>query len=183
MADVLHRSEPTGVSALADRLFRVLRIDMLAGGRHWRYRIEEEMRQHPSTARIFRWVRVFLAIETLVGIAALVVAIVLARSGVAVPLAVWLRATVVLLITLSLYVFAWRAQLGYWWAFSRLQLFSVIFPAVTLVLASIPGLYPMWMIAEQIIFAGLMLVIAGFLHTKHMRAAYPKPSRERRPGR
>lgn len=180
MTDVLHRSEPTGVSALADRVFRALRIDMLAGGRHWRYRIDEEMRQDPTTALVFRWVRVFLALETVVGIAALVVVIVLAQSGVAVPLAVWLRATVVLLITLSLYVFAWRAQLGYWWAYSRLQLFSVIFPAVTVVLASIPGLYPLWMIAEQLIFAGLMLVIAGFLHSKHMRVAYPKPSKVHR---
>jgi hypothetical protein len=131
----------------------------------------------PAVVRVFRLVRILLGIETTVGAGALAFALALASSGASIPLAVWLRATVVLLITLSLYVFAWRAQLGYWWAYSRLRLFSAVFPVVTLALAAIPGLYPLWMIVEQVLFAGFMLGIGVLLRTAHMRSVFQKPPR------
>jgi hypothetical protein len=74
-----------------------------------------------------------------------------------------------------LFYFAWRAQRGYYWAYSRLRLFSKIFPIVALVTAAIPGLFPSWMVAEQICFALILLGIAEYLSTDHMREAYAKP--------
>jgi hypothetical protein len=160
---------------LADRWWCALRLDRIAGGRAAEYVIREDMREHPATVRAFRGIRWLLVAETVVGLAAIVVAVLLTRAGQTVPWAVWFRATVVLLITLTLYVFAWRAQLGYWWAYSRLRLFSRIFPVVTLVVAAIPGLYPFWMVIEQIVFSLLMIGIGDFLTTEHMRQAFPKP--------
>jgi hypothetical protein len=174
---------PTGlarVAAAADRAWCRLRIDRLAGGRQGGYLIREDMRHHPLTVRSFRWIRWLLVAETLVGLTAIVIAVVLTRAGIAVPWAVWFRATVVLLITLTLYVFAWRAQLGYYWAYDRLRLFSRIFPVVTLVIASIPGLYPLWMVIEQIVFSLLMIGIGTVLSSAHMRAAFPKPAKRAR---
>lgn len=165
---------------LADGAWCRLHLDRLAGGRQASYLIREDMRQHPQTVRSFGWIRWLLVAETLVGLTAIVIAVVLARAGITVPWAVWFRATVVLLITLTLYVFAWRAQLGYWWAYSRLRLFSRIFPVVTLVIAAIPGLYPFWMVIEQIVFSLLMIGIGDVLTSDHMRAAFPKPERRRR---
>ncbi|PZE24370.1 hypothetical protein [Curtobacterium sp. MCBD17_028] len=165
-----------GLAALADRAWCRLRLDRLAGGRQAGYVIREDMRRDPRTVRAFRWIRWLLVAETLVGLTAIVIAVVLTRAGVAVPWAVWFRATVVLLITLTLSVFAWRAQLGYYWAYSRLRLFSRIFPVVTLVIAAIPGLYPFWMVVEQILFSLLMIGIGDFLTSDHMRAAFPKPA-------
>lgn len=166
-----------GIAALADRAWCRLRLDRLAGGRQGGYVIREDLRSHPDTVRSFRWIRWLLVAETIVGLTAIVVAVVLTRDGQTVPWAVWFRATVVLLITLTLYVFAWRAQLGYYWAYSRLRLFSRIFPVVTLVVAAIPGLYPFWMVIEQIVFSLLMIGIGDVLTSDHMRVAFPKPAR------
>ena len=169
-----------GTSALsdsADRLWRRLRLDRLAGGRQAEHVIHEDMREHPRTVRAFMGIRWLLLGETVVGLTAIFIAAVLWSRGEHVPWAVWFRSTVVLFITASLYVFAWRAQLGYWWAYSRLRLFSRIFPIVSLIVATIPGLYPGWMVVEQIVFSLLMIGIGDLLTTDHMRAAFPRPEK------
>jgi hypothetical protein len=81
--------------------------------------------------------------------------------------------------TVTLFYFAWRAQLGFYWAYSRLRLFSKIFPVVTLVIAAIPGLYPFWMVTEQIVFSLILIGVADYLDSDHMRAAFPKPARSK----
>jgi hypothetical protein len=86
-----------------------------------------------------------------------------------------MRCFVVLGMTATLFYFVWRARLGYYWAYSRLRLFSRIFPVVTLVIAAIPGLYPIWMITEQILFSVVLIGVADYLGSDHMRAAFPKP--------
>ncbi|WP_258375466.1 hypothetical protein [Curtobacterium sp. MCSS17_008] len=162
---------------LADRLWCRLHLDRLAGGRQADHVIREDLLAHPETVRSFRWTRWLLVAETAVGLAAIVVAVLLTRAGETVAWAVWFRATVVFLITLTLSVFAWRAQLGYYWAYQRLRLFSRIFPVVTLVVAAIPGLYPSWMVVEQILFSLLMVGIGDVLTSDHMRATFPRPAR------
>ena len=154
-----------------------LDIDKLGGGRHGHYVIADPMREHPRTQRAFRWVQWILAAEVVVGLSAIVIAIVLESRGIHVEFAVWFRGVVVLFMTLTLFFFAWRAQLGYYWGYQRLRLFSQIFPIITLIVATIPGLYPYWMVIEQIIFAVLMIGIADFLTSDHMRDAYPSPKR------
>lgn len=154
-----------------------LDIDKLAGGRHGHYVISETMRDHPLTHRAFRWVNGILALEVLVGLSAIVIALILEIRGTPPGFAVWFRGIVVLFMTLTLFFFAWRAQAGYYWGYQRLRLFSQIFPVITLIVATIPGLYPYWMVIEQIIFAVLMIGIADFLTSDHMRDAYPSPKR------
>ncbi len=161
---------------LADRLWCRLQLDRLAGGRQAGYVIREDMLAHPDTVRSFRWIRWLLVAETVVGLAAIVVAVLLTRAGQTVPWAVWFRATVVLLITLTLYVFAWRAQLGYYWAYQRLRLVQPDLPRRDARRRRDPGLYPFWMVIEQIVFSLLMIGIGDVLTSDHMRATFPKPA-------
>jgi cation transport ATPase len=154
----------------------LLEIDRIAGGRHGDRTISEEMRTDPKTRHVFVAVTWLLAAELLIGTAALAIPVMLEMRR-EVPLVVWMRLVVVLAMTVTLFYFAWRAQRGYYWAYSRLRLFSKIFPIVALVTAAIPGLYPVWMVTEQIFFALILLGIAEYLSTDHMRAAYPKPAR------
>lgn len=156
-----------------------LDIDKFAGGRHGHYVIREDMREHPRTRRAFAWVQWILAAEVLVGFSAIAIALVFEMRGTPVGFAVWFRGIVVLLMTLTLFFFAWRARGGYYWGYQRLRLFSQIFPFITLAVATIPGLYPYWMVIEQIIFAALMIGIADVLTSDHMRDAYPSPKRRR----
>ena len=100
-----------------------------------------------------------------------------ALGGAALPFSVWMRTFVVLAMTLTLFYFGWRAQKGFYWAYSRLRLFSKIFPVITLVLAAIPGLYPFWMVTEQILFSLIMIGVGDYLSSDHMRDAFPKPPR------
>jgi cation transport ATPase len=152
----------------------LLEIDHIAGGRHGNHIISEEMRTDPRTRRVFVAVTWLLVVELVLGTAALVVPVMLQMRH-EVPWIVWMRLVVVLAMTVTLFYFAWRAQRGYWWAYSRLRLFSKIFPIVALTTAAIPGLYPRWMVYEQICFALILLGIAEYLSTSHMREAYAKP--------
>src|SRR5450631_4505890 len=154
----------------------LLEIDRLAGGRHGDHTISEEMRTDPKTRRVFVAVTWLLALELLLASAALAVPVMLHMRH-EVAGVVWMRLVVVLAMTITLFYFAWRAQRGYYWAYSRLRLFSKIFPIVALVTAAIPGLYPLWMVTEQICFSLILLGIADYLSTDHMREAYPKPPR------
>lgn len=157
-------------------MFEILRpLDRFAAGRNAEYRVSDLMRDHPRTLRSFRGIRWILAAEVVVGIAAVVIAVVLTSDGIGVGWAVWFRSVAVLAITGTLYYFATRAAEGYYWAYSRLKLFSRIFPIVTLVVATIPGLYPLWMTIEQVVFSLLMIGIGDLLLTDHMREAFPKP--------
>src|SRR5665647_2355814 len=90
----------------------LLEIDRLAGGRHADHTISEEMRTDPKTRRAFVAITWLLAAGFLLGIVAVVVAIVLHVRGDEVPLVVWMRLVVVLAMTMTLFYFAWRAQGG-----------------------------------------------------------------------
>jgi len=151
----------------------LLEIDRIAGGRHGGHTISEEMRTDPKTSHVFVAITWLLAVELLLATGALVVPVMLGMRDVA--LVVWMRLLVVLAMTITLFYFAWRAQRGYYWAYSRLRLFSKIFPIVALVSAAIPGLFPLWMVSEQIVFALILLGIAEYLSTSHMREAFAKP--------
>ncbi|MEP7370101.1 MAG: hypothetical protein ABI662_10615, partial [Dermatophilaceae bacterium] len=153
----------------------LLEIDRFAGGRHADHTISDQMRRDPRTRHVFVAITWLLVVELFLGIGALAIPVALHLRGDSVPWIVWMRLVIVLGMTTTLFFFAWRAQSGYYWAYSRLRLFSKIFPVVALVTAAIPGLYPLWMVTEQIFFSLILLGIAEYLSTDHMREAYAKP--------
>lgn len=153
----------------------LLRLDRLAGGRMAGYRVA--LSDDPRVTRAFRAITILLVACFLLGIATVVTSAWLTASGQNVGFAVWMRCLVVLGITATLFYFLWRARAGWYWAIRRLQLFSRIFPIVALVLAAIPGLYPWWVISEQIVFAILLIGVSDYLQSDYLRAAYPKPQR------
>jgi len=154
----------------------LLRLDRIAGGRQAGVSISDDDRTHPRTRRAFTWIFWLLLVELVLGLGAVVIALLLAVNGEPVSLAVWMRTVIVLAMTATLFYFAWRAAKGWRWAYLRLRLFSQIFPVITLVIAAIPNLYPVWMVTEQIIFSLIMIGIADFLTSDHMRAAFRDPA-------
>lgn len=152
------------------------RIDRIAGGRRAGVTIPAEYRADPRIRRAFTAISWLLILEVALGVTAVVVALALQLNGYGVPWPVWMRAAVVLAMTVTLFYFAWRAKAGFYWAYSRLRLFTKIFPVVTLVIAAIPGLYPLWMVTEQILFSVVLIGVADYLSSDYMRAAFPKPT-------
>lgn len=134
--------------------------------------IPEEHRGDPGIRRTFIGVLVLLSAALLLGAGAVVVTLSKVLVGETVSIAVWTRTFVVVAITASLFYFLWRAWLGWYWAYQRLSLFARVFPIVALATAAIPGLYPAWMVSEQILVSVVMIGIAFLLMSERMRAAY-----------
>lgn len=127
--------------------------------------------------RGFRIVAVLLAGLFLIGGGAVLEAANLTYSGRPVSGIVWWRLLVILAIASTLFYFWWRARLGYWWAYSRLRLFSIVFPVVAVGTSLIPGLYPRWMVVEQLLFSSLLIAVFALLSRPAFRAVYRRPGR------
>jgi hypothetical protein len=156
--------------------FELLRpVDRFAAGRHRDRVAPAELVGHPRAARIFRGMRAMLLVELTVGVLAAIAAVVLTSLGNEVSTAVWVRTVGVLAITVTLYYFAVRAAEGYHWAYERLRLFTIVFPIVTLVTASIPGLYPLWMTIEQVIFSLILIAVGDLLASAALKSAFARP--------
>ncbi|MGO2376719.1 hypothetical protein [Brevibacterium aurantiacum] len=151
------------------------KIDRIAGGSKAGLIVPAEGLAHPKTKRAFAWITGLLAFELVLGVGAVVVAVIIAGNGEPVPFAVWMRTVVVLAMTATLFYFFWRSTKGYYWGYQRLRLFAQIFPVITLVMAAVPGLYPIWMITEQIVFSLIMIGVGDFLTGDHMREVFRKP--------
>lgn len=156
-----------------ERLARA--CDRIGGGRHAAYRVREEVSSDPRTRRTFRHVAGLLVVVFLLGSGAVGEAILQTVEGAPVSGIVWWRLMVIFLIAATLFYFLWRASLGLWWAYSRLRLFSVVFPVIAVTTCLIPGLYPAWMIAEQIAFSTVLVVIFRLLSARHLREGYTHP--------
>lgn len=151
------------------------KIDRLAGGKKAGIVVDPEGLEQPKTKRAFAWITWLLVFELVLGFGAVVFAVLIARAGEPVPFAVWMRTIVVLGMTATLCYFFWRATKGFYWGYQRLRLFAQIFPVITLVMAAIPGLYPVWMITEQIVFSLVMIGVGDFLTSDHLREVFRKP--------
>jgi hypothetical protein len=151
-------------------------VDRLAAGRWAACRVDEEARTDPRTLTAFRRVTWLLLVEFVIGAGAVAEAIRLTRSGDDVSPLVWWRLVVIFGIASTLFYFVWRARLGFWWGYSRLRLFSLVFPVVAISTCLIPGLYPTWMVDEQLLFSAVLLFVRRVLSSAHLRAAYARPT-------
>ncbi|AXG13430.1 hypothetical protein [Intrasporangium calvum] len=150
-------------------------LDRIGGGRKARLRVPPEHTEHPESRRTLADVAMGITAAFSLDVAAVLLAVVRTEMGASMSWIVWTRLVMISLLTASLYYFVWRAQRGWWWAYSRLRLFSVVFPVVAVASCFIPGLYPTWMIIEQVVLAVILLVVATLLNSRHLRAAYVKP--------
>lgn len=158
-----------------EKLFGLL--DTIAGGRSARLRVPEVGRTSQPVRRAFTIVAGILVVVFFVGAGAVAEAIYQTVSGNTVSGVVWWRLLVIFAIASTLFYFWFRARMGLWWAYSRLRLFSIVFPCVAIGTCFIPGLYPTWMIVEQVAFSTLVLGTFVVLSQRVVRTAYAKPPR------
>lgn len=151
-------------------------LDRIAGGRSAPLRVPESERTRPEVRRAFLVVAGILVAVFCVGGGAVIEAVQLTLAGTPVSGLVWWRLLVIFAIAATLFYFWFRARAGLWWAYSRLRLFSVVFPCIALSTCLVPGLYPTWMIVEQVAFSGLVLLTFAVLSLPVVRSAYRKPA-------
>lgn len=150
------------------------RVDRIAGGRHWAVRVGDAVRTDPRVVRTFRAVGWLLVVELLLGSGAVGEAVEVTATGGDLSRVVWWRLLVILGIASTLFYFLLRARAGWYWAYSRLRLFSIVFPVIAVTTCLIPGLYPGWMIAEQLLFSVVLLVIWWLLSRDPVRSGYAR---------
>jgi hypothetical protein len=150
-------------------------LDRIGGGRHAALRVPAEHSDHPESRRILSDVATGITAAFSLDLAAVLLAVLRTEMGTPLTWIVWMRLIMISLLTASLFYFVWRAQRGWWWAYSRLRLFTIIFPVVAVGTCLVPGLYPTWMIVEQVALALILVVVASLLNSRHLRAAYVKP--------
>jgi cobalamin synthase len=150
-------------------------LDRIGGGRKAGLRVPSEHVEHPETRRILADVATGITAAFSLDVAAVLLAVLRTEMGAQLSWIVWTRLVMISLLTASLYYFVWRAQHGWWWAYSRMRLFTIIFPVVAVGTCLVPGLYPTWMIVEQVVLAGILVVVATLLNSRHLRDAYVKP--------
>ncbi len=150
-------------------------LDRIGGGRHARLRVPRQHREHPETRRLLADVAMGITLAFSLDVTAVLIAFLRTELGSSLSWIVWMRLVMISLLTASLYYFVWRAQHGWWWAYSRLRLFSIIFPVVAVGTCLVPGLYPGWMIVEQVALALVLIGVAWLLNSRHLREAYVKP--------
>ncbi|GIG55123.1 hypothetical protein [Demequina activiva] len=156
------------------RLFE--RLDRLAAGRQASTRVSADALGHPRIRLTFRWVLAMLVALVAIAVATVATAAWLDEHGEDVALIGWMRGVIGLVLSTTLFYFWLRARDGYVWAWTRLTLFSKIFPLVTLAIAAVPALLPVWMVTEQIVFSMVMLGMAWALDSRRMRTAFTAPA-------
>ncbi len=158
-----------------ERIARVL--DRIGGGRQASLRVAPPAREQRSVRRAFGRVAWLLVLLVLIGAGAVGEAVDLVLAGDRISGFVWWRLVVVFLIATTLFYFLWRARLGWWWAYSRLRLFSIVFPVIAVSTCLIPGLYPAWMVVEQVAFSAVLLLVFWTLTRPSVRTAFRRPDR------
>ena len=158
----------------------LLAVDRVAGGRRAAYRVDEVGRTGEPVLRGFRQVTLLLAVILGFAVGAVAGAALLHEQGNDLATVVWGRLVVILGLTVSLFYFLSRARRGWWGAYSRLRLFSLVFPVVAVTTCAIPGLYPEWMVIEQLAVAAVLLLVAVVLTSPGVATVYARP--QRRPG-
>jgi hypothetical protein len=164
-----------------DRERLLLVVDRIAAGRWATHRVGEAVRSDPRTSAVFARTAWLLLAAFVIGAGAVVEAVARARAGDHVTPLVWWRLVVILAIASTLFYFVWRASLGFWWAYSRLRLFSLVFPVIAVGSSLVPGLYPEWMVVEQVLFSAVLLLVRWVLSAPHLRLAYARPQRPAAP--
>ncbi|WP_326568798.1 hypothetical protein VSH64_44815 [Amycolatopsis rhabdoformis] len=136
--------------------------------------VSSEDLQHPRSVSAFRTARLLVVAYLTLSVLT-VVAVVLLRNNVTmVTDAVWVRTVIVVASALLTFSFTVRAARGSRRAFLRLRLTSGIMLVAIVVIASLPGAFPVWLRIEQgacgLILLGVVLIVNG----RHLRSLFAR---------
>lgn len=137
------------------------RMDMVKSG-------GDRMRE-PGTVAALRTIKALTAGYLGLSVITLVVAAVFRDDAAMVNDAVWIRGTFVLLSAVVMMLLAARVARGSRGAYRRMRIIAVVVVVAIAVIASWPGLLPVWMRAEQVVCGLLLLGVVLQLFGRRLR--------------
>lgn len=104
------------------------------------------------------------------------VALVAFRLRDSVPVAVWVRVTAMFVVALLVLFFTTHMYRGKRWAYIRVKWFAIGGTIGFVLVAALPGPFPVWMRAEHAVQALVFAAMAWLVTRPRMRAFFAKPA-------
>ncbi|SEL69093.1 hypothetical protein [Streptacidiphilus jiangxiensis] len=127
---------------------------------------------HPRSRSAFRTLRTLVGGYVALSASTLAVAYAMRGHTDLVTATVWIRGAIVALASLLMLSFVARAAHGSPGAFRRLRITSTVMLVAIVVIASLPGLLPVWMRVEQGMCGALLLGVVAIANGRHLRSAF-----------
>ncbi|WUJ73917.1 hypothetical protein OG809_11745 [Kribbella soli] len=128
--------------------------------------------EHPRSAAALRSVQLLVASYLAISVLTLIAIIALRNHTSIVNDAVWTRGTIVVASAALTFLFARSAARGSRRGYLRLRIVSAVMFVAIVVIISLPGVFPLWMKAEQAICGLLLLGVALLVNGKHLRSVF-----------
>ncbi|MGW4487613.1 hypothetical protein ACWEOE_27660 [Amycolatopsis sp. NPDC004368] len=130
--------------------------------------------QHPRSVSAFRTARLLVVAYLTLSVLTVVAVVLLRNNAAMVTDAVWVRTVIVVASALLTFSFTVRTARGSRRAYLRLRLTSGIMFVAIVVIASLPGAFPVWLRVEQgvcgLILLGVVLIVNG----RHLRSLFAR---------
>lgn len=134
---------------------------------------------HPRTRSAFRGLKLLVSGYAGISVLTLAAIILLRDHPTIVTSAVWVRATIVVLSGLLMYLLTEKAARGARRAFLRLRIVSVVVVVAIVVIIALPGTFPLWMKIEQGVCGLVLLGVVGIANGRHLRSVFASASAAR----
>ncbi|WP_067478703.1 hypothetical protein [Actinomadura hibisca] len=131
-----------------------------------------------NTQGAFDTVHKYVALFGAVGVIVLGTVAVMAFTGHEANPFMWIRGTILLLVTYPLHRFAVRASQGEDKAFDRLRTLATVLPIAIIAVDLIPGLCPAWYAVLQGLSALALIGVAVLTRGSALTAAFPAPGKK-----
>jgi hypothetical protein len=128
--------------------------------------------EHPRSAAALRSVQLLVAGYLGISVLTLIAIIALRNHASMVNDAVWTRGTIVVASAVLTFLFARSAARGSRRGYLRLRIVSAVMLVAIVVIISLPGVFPLWMKAEQAVCGLLLLGVALLVNGKHLRSVF-----------
>jgi hypothetical protein len=124
------------------------------------------------TPNHFHRVKVLVGWYLGISLATLAAIVALRHDAAAVNTAVWVRGTIVAASALLMTVVASRAGKGSRSAYRRLRILSAVMVAAIAAVLALPGTFPLWLKAEQVVCGLLLVAVIATVNSKRLRSAF-----------
>ncbi|MEV0069574.1 MULTISPECIES: hypothetical protein [unclassified Amycolatopsis] len=136
--------------------------------------VSHESLNHPRSLSAFRTTRALVIAYLTLSVLTVGAVVLLRNNATMVTDAVWVRTVIVVASALLTLSFTLRTSKGSRRAYLRLRLVTAIMLVALVVIAALPGAFPVWLRAEQGVCALLLLGVVLIANGRHVRSLFAR---------
>ncbi|MFI5615301.1 hypothetical protein [Amycolatopsis sp. NPDC051903] len=136
--------------------------------------VSHEELNHPRSLSAFRTTRLLVLAYLTLSVLTVGAVVLLRNNHTMVTDAVWVRTVIVVASALLTLTFTLRASKGSRRAYLRLRLVTGVMLVALVVIAALPGAFPVWLRVEQGVCALLLLGVVLTVNGRHLRSLFAR---------